>query len=284
MREIVCSGVPDSLQTVLPALCDRARAASGPILFLTGAGISAESGIPTFRGPEGYWSVGSRNYRPEELATHAAFSRMPEEVWAWYLYRRAVCRAARPNAAHMALVDAERALGDRFTLVTQNVDGLHLRAGNTAERTLQIHGNIDFFRCEAEHPRIRPLPEALPLDWPKSRRLVDGEIAILRCCEGEWSRPHVLWFDESYDEPLFRFESALGAARRAAMVVVIGTSGATTLPSLIVDVAAQRGIPLVCVNQDESPFTELARELPEGLVLTGTATEHVPAIVRCLTS
>ena len=275
--------VPDSPQAILSALSDRARAASGPILFLTGAGISAESGVPTFRGPEGYWSVGGTNYRPEQLATHAAFTRMPEEVWAWYLYRRAVCRSARPNAAHLALVDAERALGDRFVLVTQNVDGLHLRAGSTPERTYQIHGNIDRMRCEAEHPATRPLPEALPLDWPKSRRLSDEDAALLRCCEGGgWARPHVLWFDESYDEPLFKFESALGAARRAAMVVVIGTSGATTLPSLIVDVAAQRGIPLVCVNQDESPFTELARELPEGLVLTGSATEHVPAIVRCL--
>jgi NAD-dependent deacetylase len=278
-------GVLDSPQARLAALCERARAASGPIVFLTGAGISAESGIPTFRGPEGYWTVGSTHYRPEQLATRAAFARMPEEIWAWYLYRRAVCRAARPNAAHRALVDAETALGERFVLVTQNVDGLHLRAGSTPERTHQIHGNIDFLRCEAEHPRIRPLPEALPLDWPKTRRLSDVEISALRCCGAEgWSRPHVLWFDESYDEPLFRFESSLGAARRAAMVVVVGTSGATTLPSLIVDVAAQRGIPLICVNQDESPFTELARELPEGLVLTGTATEHVPAIVRCLTS
>ncbi|HVV49677.1 MAG TPA: Sir2 family NAD-dependent protein deacetylase, partial [Polyangia bacterium] len=102
----------------------------GPIVFLTGAGISAESGIPTFRGAEGYWRVGSRNYQPTEMAAAAAFARMPEEVWRWYLYRRGVCRAAAPNDAHRALVALERRLGARFLLVTQNVDGLHLRAGS----------------------------------------------------------------------------------------------------------------------------------------------------------
>lgn len=280
-------GMTDLGEERLRELAERALLASGPIVFLTGAGISAESGIPTFRGPEGYWRVGSTNYRPEELATYAAFRRMPEEVWAWYLYRRGVCRAARPNAAHLALVEAERALEDRFLLVTQNVDGLHLRAGNSALRTYQIHGNIDFLRCEDEHPETRPLPEALPLDWPKARRLGEEERALLRCCKGNegngWARPHVLFFDESYDEPLFRFESALRAAARAAMVVVVGTSGATTLPSLIVDVARERGIPLVCINQDESPFTEITRSLPEGEVRLGTATEHLPLLVSCLT-
>lgn len=267
----------------LEELSQRALAASGPIVFLTGAGISAESGIPTFRGPEGYWRVGSTNYRPEELATYAAFRRMPEEVWAWYLYRRSVCRAARPNPAHASLVAAEAALGERFVLVTQNVDGLHLRAGSSLERTFQIHGNIDYLRFEDEHPKVRPLPEGLPLDWPKARRLEDAERALLTSPSGAWARPHVLFFDESYDEPLFRFESSLRAASRAAMVVVVGTSGATTLPSLIVDVAVERGIPLVCINRDESPFTEITRGQPEGEVLTGSATEHLPALVACLT-
>src|SRR5690606_22392762 len=117
------------------------------LLFLTGAGISAESGIPTFRGPEGYWRVGSTNYRPEELATFAAYSAMPDVVWGWYLYRRGVCRAASPGPGHMALARAEEVLGDGFHLITQNVDGLHLRAGNSPERTYAIHGMIDFFRC-----------------------------------------------------------------------------------------------------------------------------------------
>jgi len=99
----------------------------GKVIGLTGAGVSAESGIPTFRGKEGYWTVGSRDYHPQELATHEAFTEMPWEVWAWYLYRRGVCRAAAPNAAHEAFVRLDKALGDRFALITQNVDGLHRR-------------------------------------------------------------------------------------------------------------------------------------------------------------
>ncbi|MEM9195817.1 MAG: Sir2 family NAD-dependent protein deacetylase, partial [Myxococcota bacterium] len=128
------------------ALLEQSRTLSGKVVFLTGAGISAESGIPTFRGEEGYWRVGSQNYHPQEMATRAAFRAMPDEVWAWYLYRRSVCRAADPNAAHRAVADLDSALGDGFLLVTQNVDGLHLRAGSPLERTYQIHGNIDYMR------------------------------------------------------------------------------------------------------------------------------------------
>lgn len=264
-------------------LLDDALSRQGPLVFLTGAGISAESGIPTFRGADGYWTVGSKNYRAEELATHEAFTRMPEEVWAWYLYRRAVCRAARPNAAHLALAELERAMPERFLLVTQNVDGLHLRAGSTLARTYQIHGNIDYLRCEDEHPRVREIPAAIPLDWPKARRLSDDDRALLRCCSGAgWSRPHVLWFDESYDEALFRFESTLEAAASAALIVVVGTSGATTLPSHVVTLGAHRRVPMLVVNQDESRFTEIAEGLPSAAVLRGTATHYVPAIARAL--
>ncbi len=271
------------LDSRLVELGENALARVGPLVFLTGAGISAESGIPTFRGAEGYWKIGGANYQPEELATHAAFSEMPEEIWAWYLYRRGVCRAARPNPGHASLVALEKTLADRFLLITQNVDGLHLRAGNTMARTYQIHGNIDYLRCEAEHPRIRPIPSEIAIDWPKSRRLDPAEIAALRCCgEGAWPRPHVLWFDESYDEALFRYESSMHAARRAAMLVVVGTSGATTLPNHLVSVAARRGIPLICVNPDESPFTRITEQLENGLVLPGTAGEWMPRVARAL--
>ena len=151
----------------LPAdLLRRIRESEGPLVFLTGAGISAESGIPTFRGPEGFWRVGSRNYHPQEMATARAFSSMPDEVWRWYLHRRGVCRAAAPNAAHQALVQLDERLGERFRLVTQNVDGLHLRAGGDPARIYQIHGNIDLAAaCEGARrscarwrrtPRRRP--------------------------------------------------------------------------------------------------------------------------------
>ena len=101
--------------------------------MLTGAGVSAESGIPTFRGREGYWTVGSTEYHPQEMATLQAFEAMPEEVWRWYLYRLGACREAQPNQAHRAIVRLEERLGDRFCLITQNVDGLHLRAGSSPD-------------------------------------------------------------------------------------------------------------------------------------------------------
>ena len=256
-------------------------AAEGRVLFLTGAGISAESGLPTFRGPEGYWSVGSRNYRPEELATFAAFSAMPAEVWAWYLYRRGVYRAARPNAAHDAITRAEQLLGDRFLLVSQNVDGLHERAGTSLARTHQIHGNVEYCRCDDETPRLRKLPEGLPLDWPKAKKVGSSEEALLRCCaREEWCRPHVLFFDEYYDEELFRWQSTIDAAQDASVVIVIGTSGATNLPTQVVSIAARRQIPLLVINRDESPFTHVARKERMGLFLQGSATEWVPRVVR----
>jgi NAD-dependent deacetylase len=268
----------------LAELLERGLAGSGPIVVLTGAGISAESGIPTFRGQEGYWTVGSRHYHPEEMATHEAFLRMPEEVWRWYLYRRSVCRAAVPNAAHRALVRLEEALGDRFLLITQNVDGLHLRAGNRPERTYQIHGNIDFMRCEGEEiPALRPIPDAVGEHWGVDTPLDEQSRTLLTCCGGDrMARPHVLWFDECYDEALFRFESSLAAASRAAMLIVIGTSGQTNLPLQVGAVVARRGAPFLVINQDESPFSDFARTSPHGMFLQGGAVAHLPPIVEHL--
>src|SRR5258707_520163 len=126
----------DHLTTARESLARR-----GNVIVLPGAGVSAESGIPTFRGKDGYWTIGTRDYHPQELATHAAFETMPWDVWAWYLYRRGVCRAAQPNAGHAAIVRWDATLGDRFALVTQNVDGLHPRAGSPPARTFAIHGD-----------------------------------------------------------------------------------------------------------------------------------------------
>jgi NAD-dependent deacetylase len=265
-------------------LLDRGLAGTGPIVILTGAGISAESGIPTFRGEEGYRRVGSKNYHPQEMATNAAFQRMPDEVWRWYLYRRSVCRAAEPNPAHRALVRLEEALGDRFLLITQNVDGLHLRAGNTAARTYQIHGNIDYMRCEGEDvPALRPIPDAVGDRWGKDTPFDAETRKLLACCGGgRLARPHVLWFDEYYDEPLFRFESSLAAASRAAMLIVIGTSGQTNLPIQVGAMVARRGAPLIVINQDESPFSDFARSSPHGHYLQGGAVAHLPPIVEHL--
>ncbi|MBW2191635.1 MAG: RNA polymerase subunit sigma [Deltaproteobacteria bacterium] len=258
----------------------------GLILWLTGAGVSAESGIPTFRGKEGYWQVGSRNYQPEEMATWAAFQEMPEEVWAWYLYRRGICRGAEPNAAHRALAAAERRRGERFLLVTQNVDGLHLRAGNTLDRTYQIHGNIEFMRCSREClPAPVPMPEGVDVAWGKGRPITERELQALKCPScGALARPHVLWFDESYDEANFRFESSIDAAQRASLVVVVGTTGATSLPMHIGTIAAQRGIPMVVINPEPNPFSALVQRTGQGAFLCGTAGQWVPEIVDALPS
>src|SRR5512144_3067857 len=138
------------MEPKLAELLAGVRARSGNVVALTGAGISAESGIPTFRGAEGYWVVGSRNYMPQEMATRAMFERDPAEVWRWYLYRFGVCKDARPNDGHRALAALERALGDAFALVTQNIDGLHVRAGSSRERTFEIHGDAGLVRCADE--------------------------------------------------------------------------------------------------------------------------------------
>jgi NAD-dependent deacetylase len=265
------------------SLLARASKLGGPVVLLTGAGISAESGIPTFRGAEGFWKVGSRNYRPMELATHEAFTRAPDDCWGWYLYRRAACRAAQPNAAHDAVAALERTLGERFLLVTQNVDGLHLRAGNSLGRTYQIHGNIDFMRCAAEcRPDIAPLPDALGTEWEKGRLPGDREKALLRCaaCGGP-ARPHVLWFDEYYDEERFRFASTLAAADAASLLVVVGTSGATNLPSQMCERVARRSAPMLVVDPEPTAFSRLA-ESAGGVFLEGTAVAVLPDLLAQL--
>src|SRR5512133_1671038 len=170
------------MEPKLKAILDAVREAEGRVVVLTGAGISAESGIPTFRGAEGYWVVGSQNYMPQEMATHEMFERSPEEVWRWYLYRFGLCRHAQPNAGHAALVALERALGDRFTLVTQNIDGLHRRAGS--DRVFCIHGDAAYVRCAAECGLGRiDLPPIVPRG---SEPLTDAERAALTCprCAG----------------------------------------------------------------------------------------------------
>jgi NAD-dependent deacetylase len=261
------------------------RREMGRVVALTGAGISAESGIPTFRGQEGYWVVGSRNYMPTQMATQEMFRAHPEEVWRWYLYRFGVCRNARPNAGHRALVELERALGDRFTLVTQNIDGLHRRAGSSEERTYCIHGDAAWVRCAAECGVGRlPLPE-FPVARPKEQPFSDQDREKLTCprCR-KWLRPHVLWFDECYDEENYRLDSTLRAASQASLLLVVGTSGATNLPMQVGQIARRRGIAMVDVNPEYNPFAELAEASPRGFFARGTACQRLPELVTALTS
>ncbi len=249
------------------------------ILVLTGAGISAESGIPTFRGQDGYWTIGSRNYQPEELATMRAFREMPRELWGWYLHRRADCRRAEPNDGHRALVRLEAALDGRMTLVTQNIDGLHRRAGHDDARLHEIHGDLEFMRPlverDGEPPRIVRIPEAVGLEWSGGRVLDDATERMLRI-DGEPARPHVLWFDECYDEERFRLFSALEATERTALLLVVGTTGATNLPMQIGLRCAARGVPIVVVDPEPNVFVDLATSTPEGVWVRETAGMSLP--------
>ena len=297
--------------------CRDALARPGHVVVLTGAGVSAESGIPTFRGKEGYWTIGpaqgagpigsvtrggAREYHPQELATHAAFLAMPWEVWAWYLYRRGVCRAAAPNAGHAALVRLEEALNprdatrggvnaeasprqrgregplaiDRFALITQNVDGLHRRAGS--QRMFPIHGDIDHMRCATDCVLDRwPIPEDVPAlgRGEAVSPTVRERLVCPRC--GGLARPHVLWFDEMYDEPRFFLDTARRLAAGAALLVVAGTSAQTNLPWQVVTLAARAGALVLDVNIEDNPFGELAAH-----VVRAPAAIALPRIVDAL--
>lgn len=262
-------------------LC-RVRDERGSVVVLGGAGLSAQSGVPTFRGPNGYWTVGSRNYQPMELATASAFSKMPTEIWRWYLYRRTMCRRAAPNPGHDALVRLETALGDRFALVTQNVDGLHLRAGHSPQRVFQIHGNIDFMRCaERCTDRLTPVPNGLP-EFDRDTPLEEAVFSQLVCADcGGPARPHVLWFDEYYDESLFFAETAMRKATEADLLIVVGTSGTTNLPMQIGSHVAARGVAMVDVNPAQNPFSQLALR-SGGFHVTQDAATALPEIVEHL--
>lgn len=256
----------------------------GELVALTGAGISAESGIPTFRGDDGFWTRGSTNYRPEELATWRTFASDPELVWPWYLWRLARCRDAQPNPGHTALVDMDEALGNRFTLVTQNVDGLHSRAGSPEHRSYHIHGNLERMRCSAEcNANTWPVPDALRV-FAKGDAITPADEPLLRCpsCDA-WARPHVLWFDECYDEKWFRYRSSMSAAMAADVLLVVGTSGSTNLPMQMASQALRSKALIVEINLRESAFSDYAVQSGGGLV-TGPAGTLLPKLARRLAS
>lgn len=261
-------------------LLDRGR--TGNVLVLTGAGVSAESGIPTFRGPEGYWTVGSENYQPSEIGTRAAFERMPREVWRWYLFRRTVCAAAEPNAAHHAIVELDQAFGERFRLITQNVDGLHERAGTREEHMLRIHGDLTRMRSATGIPPGRfPLPENLP-DFTRDTPLDDEVWERLVVPGGQRARPHVLWFDETYDEENYYAQTALQVAAAADLLIVVGTSGATTLPIRIAAIVAHNQCAMIDINPHENPFSEFATDYDHGAWVPASAAQALPPIVTYL--
>jgi NAD-dependent deacetylase len=208
------------------------------VAVLTGAGISAPSGLPTFRGPGGVWEA----FRPEELATPEAYARDPDRVWAWYAWRYRTACEASPNRAHELLVALERAVGDGFALVTQNVDGLHRRAGS--QRVVELHGTLHRARCEACGERF-----ALP---PPDRFVPPPRCP--RC--GSRARPDVVWFGELL--PAGAYRAAHEAFQAAEVALVVGTSALVEPAASLGRVARRAGAYLVEVNPETTPLTPLA--------------------------
>ncbi len=223
------------------------------IAVLTGAGISQESGLRTFRDAQnGLW----QQYRPEELASPQAFARNPKLVWDWYAYRREALKGARPNPAHYALVEMERHVPD-FTLITQNVDGLHQMAGSRS--VIELHGNIQRVRCS--------LCEAIASDWE------DDGLDVPRCVHcGGLLRPDVVWFGEML--PRQALEAAIAAARRVQIFFSIGTSGVVQPAASLPYAAKRNGAVVIEINLEETPLTPRA-----DFAFQGKAGQVLPALV-----
>lgn len=206
------------------------------VAVLTGAGVSAESGIQTFRGAGGLWN----GVPIEEVATPGGWARDPHRVWEFYQARRAQAATCEPNPAHRALARLERELGERFTLITQNVDGLHHLAGN--QRVLELHGSlwrVRCLKCQGEmEDRTVPFPELPP-----------------RCaCQGIL-RPAIVWFGEML--PAGVFEAAHGAAQRSDLFLVVGTSGVVEPAASLARVAASAGAEVWEVNPEASALAHI---------------------------
>lgn len=220
---------------------DTILSSANSICVLTGAGISQESGVPTFRGDGGLW----KRYRPEDLATPEAFARNPLLVWEWYAWRRELIHRAQPNAAHLALVRLETMLaakpGGKFILLTQNVDGLHERAGS--RNVVRLHGDIWQLRCTSCGAERQDY--AVPLEpFPP------------RCSCSSIMRPGVVWFGEALPEEAWG--RAAAAAASCELFLVIGTSAlvhpAASLPLL----GKRSGARLIEINPDPTPLSDLA--------------------------
>jgi NAD-dependent deacetylase len=257
------------------------------ILAITGAGVSAESGIPTFRGRDGYW----RKLDPVKLATPEAFAHNPKLVWDWYRERRQRIRLAQPNPAHQAIVKLAAHAGE-FLLVTQNVDDLHLRAKSegrqlSQERVVQIHGDIFVTKCSVcvfqFHETGRGGSPGSPASDDEERDKEDDDLP--RCPEcGELTRPGVVWFGEQLDtQKIERVEDYL--AREGCDVVIV--AGTTAAFGYIVDWALRgRGWAgqLIELNPDPTPLSAFATHLirePAGIALPRLVDELLEGEIIC---
>ena len=214
------------------------------MFVLTGAGISAESGLPTFRASDGLWA----GHRVEEVCTPEALDENPALVWEFYSMRRADCAKAQPNPAHVALAELEAKLGDRFFLCTQNVDDLHERAGS--RRLVHMHGELAKSRCEAECGRP-----------PVEDRAVYGSLEEVSRCEcGARLRPHIVFFGEIPLE-MSRIEREIA---RSSLMLVIGTSGSVYPAANFVHWARQAGARTVYVGPERPLNAAVFTTIVEG--------------------
>jgi NAD-dependent deacetylase len=234
--------------SLLSSRLEQVLAEARRVVALTGAGISAESGVPTFRAPDGYWA----QYDPMELATPDAFRCDPDLVWRWYSHRRRVIAAAAPNAGHLALAEMETLFSD-MTVITQNVDDLHHRAGST--RVIALHGGIERSRCaacgRAWHGDAAPPSETDP-----------------RCDCGGRIRPGVVWFGESL--PADALRAAAATAETAELFLTVGTSGLVHPAAGLPDIARRAGAYCVEINPERTPLSSRMHEVldgPAGVVL-----------------
>lgn len=233
-------------------LLSRLRSAES-VAVLTGAGVSAESGVPTFRGDEGIW----KKFKPEELANFDAFIRNPELVWEWYKHRKHMIASIQPNPGHYALAELEKRYR-RFSVITQNIDNLHRRAGN--KTVYELHGNIERNYCIVCGKKF-------------SNEEVTHMNGTPRCdrCTG-LIRPDVVWFGELL--PVDVWEAAEKAAKQADVFFSIGTS-AVVYPAASLPLAAKdAGAYLVEINPEPTPLTDRVDEF-----LAGKSGEIVPLLV-----
>lgn len=239
--------MPDLAPELIEALQGARR-----VVALTGSGISAESGVPTFRDAQtGLWA----NYDPQELATPEAFARDPKLVWQWYAWRRELVGRARPNAGHVALAELERSVPG-FSLLTQNVDNLHQEAGS--DHVVELHGNILRSRCPVEDVTVDP----------------DGSDRLPPPCPncGSPLRPDVVWFGEAL--PAAGLETASEAARSCDLLLSVGTSGLVYPAASLPYEALENGATVVEVNPDPTPLSPSA-----SFSLRGRAGEVLPRLV-----
>jgi NAD-dependent deacetylase len=223
------------------------------LTVLTGAGVSAESGVPTFRDAQtGLWA----RFRPEELATPEAFRRHPKRVWDWYAHRRALVAQAAPNAAHRALAEWERRV-QTFTLVTQNVDGLHQRAGS--RRVIELHGNLTRTKCFDEGTLVTA--------WADSTEVPPR---CPRC--GGLLRPDVVWFGELLPEAAL--QQAFAASRDCEVFLCVGTSAVVYPAASLPIEALHHGATVVEINPEQTPLTQQA-----DYFLQGRAGELLPRLL-----